>query len=83
MHEDHTGIGFVAVQHGAVHSVADEPAVGGIQVAVGHVVTIAGLCCEYLAKLAVNISKGKIQIWMFGENRYGRLKKRRDVLVQE
>ncbi len=25
--------------------------------------------------------KGEIQIWLIGENRYGRLKKRRDVFV--
>jgi hypothetical protein len=27
--------------------------------------------------------KGRIQIWLIGENRYGRLKKRRDVFVEE
>jgi len=25
----------------------------------------------------------RVQIWLFGENRYGRLKKRRDVVVEE
>lgn len=27
--------------------------------------------------------KARIQIWMIGENRYGRLKKRRDVVIGE
>ncbi|QDV66712.1 hypothetical protein Poly24_03990 [Rosistilla carotiformis] len=27
-------------------------------------------------------SKGKLQVWLIGENRYGRLKKRRDVVVE-
>lgn len=28
-------------------------------------------------------SKGTVQVWLVGENRYGRLKKRRDVVVKE
>lgn len=28
-------------------------------------------------------SKGSVQVWLVGENRYGRLKKRRDVVVKE
>jgi hypothetical protein len=27
--------------------------------------------------------KGKMQVWMFGENRYGRLKKRQDIVIYE
>jgi hypothetical protein len=27
--------------------------------------------------------KGTMQVWLIGENRYGRLKKRRDVVVKE
>ncbi|WP_417385762.1 hypothetical protein [Gimesia sp.] len=28
-------------------------------------------------------TKGKMQVWLIGENRYGRLKKRRDILIQD
>ena len=27
--------------------------------------------------------KGKMQVWMIGENKYGRLKKRQDIMVKE
>ena len=27
--------------------------------------------------------KGKMQVWLIGENRYGRLKKRRDIAIAE
>ena len=39
----------------------------------GRVVIPAGLVTE----------KATVQIWMIGENRYGRLKKRRDVVIGE
>ncbi|WP_230682460.1 hypothetical protein [Gimesia maris] len=28
-------------------------------------------------------STGKMQVWLVGENKYGRLKKRRDILIQD
>jgi len=28
-------------------------------------------------------SKGNVQVWLVGENKYGRLKKRRDILIQD